>query len=102
MSDRPLFQNQDEQERAYAPQELGDGDPAEQVANLEEGEVGTGDGGDRADRATGFGALGLGAGNVGGGVGASQSTPGVGAGPAIGAAALGEELRNTDDERPRD
>ena len=37
MSDQPLFQNIDEEERIYAPQELPEGDPAEARAHLEGG-----------------------------------------------------------------
>ena len=77
MSDKPLFQHMDEQEDNNA-------------------------GGDSDDTAMGSAALGLSAGNAGGGMGVSQSTPGVGAGPAIGAAAIGEALRDDDDKRPRD
>ncbi len=37
MSDQPLFQNMDEEERIYAPEELPEGDPEETRAHLEEG-----------------------------------------------------------------
>ncbi len=37
MSDEPLFQKTDEQERVYAPQELPEGSAAEHKAEVEEG-----------------------------------------------------------------
>lgn len=37
MSDQPLFQNMDEAERIYAPEELPEGDPEAVRARLEEG-----------------------------------------------------------------
>ncbi len=74
MSDKPLFDNTDELEV--------EGKDA---------------GGDPADTATGAAALGVSAGTTGGGIGASQSTPGVGAAPAVGAAAIGETLHDEDE-----
>ncbi len=37
MSDQPLFQNMDEEERIYAPEELPDGDPEQRRVSLDEG-----------------------------------------------------------------
>jgi hypothetical protein len=45
MSDRPLFENQDAQERVYAPQELPDGTDGRHEAAIEETERGAGPGG---------------------------------------------------------
>lgn len=38
MSDQPLFQGQDEQEKIFAPQQLPDGSTGEQAADIEDGQ----------------------------------------------------------------
>ncbi len=43
MTEQPLFQNTDEQEARYAPQQLPEGSAAERTANLEEGAGGDSD-----------------------------------------------------------
>jgi hypothetical protein len=96
MSDRPLFQNTDEQEAAYAPQQLPD--DADHVSAED----------DAADRnavlpvaalpiaATGAAANSAGPGYAGGTAGTAGGVV-----PAIGAVALANELENQDDDKHR-
>jgi hypothetical protein len=101
MSDRPLFQNTDEQEEAYAPQELPVGTAGERRAADEEGRDASGADVGAAGVLTGAagGAVATGAlsGNVGTTTGVTPAGPA--ASPAIGAAALAQE---TEDNRTRD
>ncbi len=99
MSDRPLFQNTDEQEAAYAPEQLSGGAEAGEVA----GERGAAD-------ATTVGAVApltvastgsavTGAGTTGGGGTAGTTGGGL---PALGALALAEETEEQDEAKRRD
>ena len=100
MSDRPLFQNTDEQEAAYAPQELPVGSPGEQRAADEGGRgeaAGTTGAAGVMPAAGGAVATGALSGNVGTTTGVTPAGPA--ASPAIGAAALAQE---TEDDRTRD
>ena len=99
MSDRPLFQNTDEQEAAYAPQQLSGGDEAGEVV----GERGVSD-------ATTVGAVAplpiaaTGAAVNAAGPGFAGGTAGTtgGALPALGALALAEETEEQDEAKRRD
>ena len=100
MSDRPLFQNSDEQEAAYAPQQLPEGTTAEHAAEVEEG-------GRNATNAGSTIAVpaAVVAGGAGGTAGSGYSTGAggtvAGLGPALGAAALGEATAEDDDTADR-
>ena len=99
MSERPLFQNMDEQEAAYAPQQRPEGDAMDQVA-ADEG---------TSDRGTGERAAALPVAATGGAVneagqGYAGGTAGTTSGmvPAIGAVALGNHLEKQDEAERRD
>jgi len=99
MSDKPLFQNTDEQEAAYAPQQLPAGSPQERDAVIEEGDTG----GVRVGAAAiapdgGGGALAGGGGT--GQLGTSGQNNAPAAGPAIAGVALAGE-RDAENERSR-
>jgi hypothetical protein len=95
MSDRPLFENQDAQERVYAPQELPVGTDGRREASTEEAARGTG--------GAESGAIVPGAGVGLGGLGAAPATTsgGGGAAPVVGAVVAGETL-STDEDRDDD
>lgn len=96
MSDRPLFQDMDEQEAVYAPQQLPDGSAPKSAADTET--RAGGEGVDRGAVAVPVAGI-LGAGAGAGGMSGTSGAPG-GIGPALGAAALADETRDTDaDER---
>lgn len=98
MSDQPLFQNQEEQERVYAPQELPQGSADEREAAVEEGGGSADVGSNAAIGAPGAVAPAMVGGAASGSLGMSGGggvTPGVA--PAIGAAALSD-----DEDRDRD
>src|SRR5919199_1253417 len=100
MSDQPLFQNQEEQERVYAPQELPRGNADEREAEVEEGSAQADVGSNAAIGAPGAAAPAMVGGAASGSLGMSGGggvTPGVA--PAIGAAALSDA---DDEERNRD
>ena len=100
MAEQPLFQNMDEQEAAYAPQELPVGSPGERRAADEEGrDASGGDVGAAGVMPAAGGAVATGAlsGNVGTTTGVTPAGPA--ASPAIGAAALAQE---TEDNRTQD
>lgn len=102
MSDRQLFQNTDEQEAAYAPQQLPEGTAGDRAADVEEGEDDRGGG--IGGVVLPLGAAGIAAGGGGaGGLGASSGTTGTGSGvgPAIGAAALADETSRDDEDADR-
>ncbi len=80
MSDAPLFQNSDEQERAYAPQEVPDAG-LQAAVGADEGEEGSG-------RGTSAGA-GLDTGSGGGSGGGGDSGGGITAIPFAGAGTVG-------------
>ncbi len=99
MNERPLFQNMDEQEAAYAPQQRPEGDAMDQVT-ADEG---------TSDRGTGERAAALPVAATGGavnspGLGYSGGTAGTTGGmvPAVGAVALGDHLANQDQAERRD
>ncbi len=99
MSERPLFQNMDEQEAAYAPQQRPEGDAIDQVA-ADEG---------TSDQGTAAGAAALPVAATGGavnspGLGYSGGTAGTTGGmvPAVGAVALGNHLADQDEAERRD
>ncbi len=91
MSDKPLFQDMDDQEAQYAPQQLPPGSPQARQARIEEGTTGS-----VADEATpeegavvpGTAAGGLTGGNLSGQMGTTGQT-GV---PAVGPVIAGEAL----------
>ena len=86
MSDTPLFQNTDEQEAAYAPQQLPEGSAAEGAADIEQGERGVAGGADMPRAETGVAA------GAGLSTGASTSvTTAPGAAPAAIAASEDDE-----------
>ncbi|HEX6291085.1 MAG TPA: hypothetical protein VFZ66_18010 [Herpetosiphonaceae bacterium] len=95
MSDQPLFQNTDEQEAVYAPQQLPPEHAGKQAADTEEGRQDTAVSGDDVGvPAAGAGILGQTGGGVSTGVvGGSPSA----LGPAIGAGAPEDE---TTGDRP--
>ena len=100
MSDQPLFQNQEEQERVYAPQELPQGSADEHEAAVEEGGGSADVGSNAAIGAPGA----LGPAMLGGAASGSLGMSGgagimPGVAPAIGAAALSDA---DDDERNQD
>ncbi len=87
MSDTPLFQNSDEQERAYAPQEVPDAD-LQAAVGADEGEEGSGRGtsaGAGLDTGSGGGSGGSGGGSGGGG----DNSGGITAIPFAGAGTVG-------------
>ena len=89
MSDRPLFQNTDEQEAAYAPQELPAGSEGARDAAVDDGSRTTGGG---SDVIVPGAAVGL------GGIGSSTGTAGSTGGPeAINAGVAGSAMRDTQD-----
>src|SRR5919202_3389052 len=97
MSDQPLFQNQEEQERVYAPQELPQGSADEREAEVEEGSAQADVGSNAAIGAPGAAGPAMVGGAASGSLGIAGGggvMPGVS--PAIGAAAL------SDDEEDRD
>jgi hypothetical protein len=97
MSDKPLFENEDAQERVYAPQELPEGSPEERRAADEEGRARGSTVNDGVDGAV---VPAIAGGVMSGPLGMSSGTgnhPGVA--PAIGSAALAEETR---EDRDRD
>ena len=97
MSDRPLFQNADEQERAYAPQQRPEGDAQAMV----QADDGLGAGGAAGDDAQGA--------ISGGGAGGAMPIPGPGAsgmlqgtaGDVSGTTAYGASPANLDDDDTR-
>jgi hypothetical protein len=100
MSDKPLFQNQEEQERVYAPQELPQGSADEREAAVEEGDTSSDVGSNAAIGAPGALAPAMLGGAASGSLGMSGGSgmmPGVA--PAIGAAALSDA---DDEDRNRD
>lgn len=88
MSDKPLFQNADAQERAYAPQELPVGTAGERRAVDEEGDPSAASAGVIVPGAA------IGPGGLGAVTGATGSTGGA---PAIGAAIAGASLSEDED-----
>jgi hypothetical protein len=100
MSDEPLFQNQDAQERVYAPQELPQGSADEREAAIEEGSAQPEVGSNAAIGAPGAIGPAMVGGAASGSLGVAQGTgvtPRVA--PAVGAAELAED---EDEERNRD
>ncbi|HEX6288357.1 MAG TPA: hypothetical protein VFZ66_04160 [Herpetosiphonaceae bacterium] len=94
MSDKPLFQNTDEQEAIYAPEQLPEGSAQKTAAEVEARDSANAVGGGVVPvPAAGV----MGAGVAGGASG--TGTPTGGAAPAVGAAALANETEatNTDD-----
>lgn len=93
MSDQPLFQNTDQQESAYAPQQLPDGTTGAQAANLD-------DRSHEADTsADEIGVPAAGAGllsQAGGGFGGTSGLTNPAAGPAVAAAARDDETAGPD------
>jgi hypothetical protein len=91
MSDRPLFENQDAQERVYAPQELPAETDGRREASIEEAGRGTG--------GVEGGAIIPGAGVGMGGLGTAPATTagGGGAAPVVGAVVAGETLSTNED-----
>ncbi len=92
MSEKPLFQNSDEQEERYAPERVPGSGPAEPVADAEESRSG---GGDSADTGMIPGAIAP----VGG-----ATTPATGSvfAPIAGSAGLDDMLDDEDTARGRD
>lgn len=100
MSDTPLFQSSGERAEPEGDTDVPAADTP-LFQNMDDQDTG----GDPSDLALGVAALGLTAGATGGGSGGggtTPSSPGGGAGPAIAASAIGEELRDNDEERARD
>ena len=100
MSDKPLFQNTDEQEAAYAPQELGAGSAERRDAAIEEGDTGGAAAGAGPAAVTPVVGGALAGGAISGQIsGAPSNVPA--AGPAIAGAALAGERDEGDEERDR-
>ena len=99
MSERPLFQNTDEQEAAYAPQQRPEDGVADQVAADE----GAGDN-RPADGAVALPVAATGGAVNSGGPGYAGGTAGTTGGmvPAVGAVALAGELEKQDDRERHD
>ncbi len=99
MSDTPLFQNTDEQEAAYAPQQLPAGNPEERDAVIEEGDTELGPAAALVVPVAAGGALAGGGatGQIGSG-GQSQAPP---VGPAIAGAALAGDRSDESDATAR-
>jgi hypothetical protein len=100
MSDQPLFQNQEEQERVYAPQELPRGSADEREAEVEEGSAQADVGSNAAIGAPGAAGPAMVGGAASGSLGISGGggvMPGVS--PAIGAAALSDDEEDRDRDR---
>lgn len=98
MSDKPLFQNADEQEKAYAPQELPAGTAGARAAGAEEGGEATNQEGVVVPGAAAA-VVGVPGGGISGNMG-SGATPGMGVpqpGPAIAGAALAPGADRDDD-----
>lgn len=98
MSDKPLFQNQDEQEKVYAPDQLPEGTRGEQAAELE---------GDKRDDGTMVNpGLVPGVAAIGGAVGGTGPSTGggtlSGVAPVAGGAALENNLDRDETEAERD
>ncbi len=95
MSDKPLFQNMDEQEAKYAPNQLPIGADAGQAANTEA--AATDDTPAKVDIAPTPG-IAFEAAGVGTGAGAATGTAGTttGIAPAVGAVALAQETAKPD------
>lgn len=97
MSDRPLFQNADEQEAAYAPQQLPDGSSNEARSDVDDRDHGT----DTTNAEVGVPAAGAGLLGMTGGGAASGVVGGSPAatGPSVGAAEPEDETAGDDDRR---
>jgi len=95
MSETPLFQNSDEEEAAYAPQELPEGSAGERLARTDER---AGGGTATADNVSVSAALGTGSGRLGTDSSAVTTSPlNTGVDSEIGAAGLaGRALHETD------
>lgn len=100
MSEKPLFQNADEQEAAYAPQQLPEGSAAEQLARTDER---AGGGTATADNISPAAALGAGSGRLGTDSSAVTTSPlNTGVDPEVGAAGLaGRAVDDADDAGER-
>lgn len=95
MNDKPLFQNSDEQEAEYAPEQLPEGSPGRLAADLEDAED------DPANDAPEIvlPAAGLGASGSAGASTGSSGGVAAGIGPALGATVLGEEIAEAEEKR---
>jgi|GEM_PF-5480954 len=93
MSDQPLFQNTDEQEAIYAPQQLPDGDRLGQENDDARSRDATVD--DVVVPAAGAGLLA----QAGGGSSVTGAIGPAGAAPAVGAAALADADEDADNQR---
>ena len=99
MSDKPLFQNMDEQEAAYAPHQKAADDPTAR-RDTDEGDGGAPTGA-VSTVAPIIAAGSLGGGGAQGSLGSTSSPAGIPAGaPALAGAALENDIRNN--EEPRD
>lgn len=98
MSEKPLFQNTDEQEATYAPQQLPEGSAAERLARTDER---AGGGAATADNIAPSAALGAGSGRLGTDSSAVTTSPlNTGVDPEVGAAGLAGRAVNETDEAP--
>ncbi len=94
MSDRPLFQNTDEHEAAYAPQQLPVGSEGARDATVDDGNRSTGG----PDVIVPGAAVGLGGIGSGGGVAGGPGTGGGISGPqSVNAGIAGAAMRDTQD-----
>lgn len=91
MSDKPLFENFDEQEAEYAPEELPPGSPQARQARIEEGA--TGNVADEAVPVEGAVVPGASASTItGGDMSGSMGTTGIMGTPAVGPVVAGESV----------
>ena len=96
MSEQPLFQNMDEQEAAYAPQELPAGTAGEQAADVEESRS---EGVDLTDSGLLLAAPAAGASLTG--IGPSAEAYGLASGAPSAASAAGVTAADDDEDAPR-
>jgi len=98
LSDQPLFQNADEQEEAYAPQQLPAGSPQQRDAAVEEGGAGRAGGGGAGVVVPGAMPATMAGGGVAGNLESTSTTMGgASVGPAIAGAALAGDVSREHD-----